>query len=88
MPLSATFSVDGSTVVQAHTTTYGATVNLVLQSLTDVRTIAWEIQGTSHSSMSAPAITLGGSPTGQTASFVMPADPADGEGRASDWWSV
>ncbi len=82
MPLSAEFSVEGDSTVQAHTVSYGQTVDLQLLSLTDVRSIAWSFAGTSHASMVEPTITPAGSPTGYTASFPMVADPADGEGRA------
>jgi hypothetical protein len=91
VPLSAEFSVDGSSAVQAHEVAYGATVDLALLSLTGVRSIQWSIgdpdsdgssAGTSHSSMVAPTITPAGAPTGATASFTMVADPGDGEGRA------
>lgn len=82
MALSASFSVDASSAIQAHETTFGGTVNLALLSLTDVRNVEWSIDGTSHSSMSSPTITPAGSPTGATASFTMVSDPGDGEGRA------
>jgi hypothetical protein len=88
--LSANFSVNGSVEVVAHETTFGATVNLQLLSLSGVRSIQWTIgdpdsegssAGTSHV-MEAPTITPAGAPTGATASFTMVADPGDGEGRA------
>ncbi len=82
MTLSAEFTTNGSAAYQIHATTYGATVNLALQSLTGVHTIQWSVSSTSHSSMTAPTITAAGSPTGSTASFTMVADPGGGEGRA------
>ncbi len=80
--LSAEFSVEGSTAVQAHSVAYGQTVDFALQSLSDVSTIAWSIVGTSKSTQAALAITLGGSPSGETASCVMPSDPGDDLGRS------
>ncbi len=80
--LSAEFSVEGSTDQEIHAVAYGATVDLALQSLTDVRTIQWSISSSSHEDVVAPTITPAGSPTGNTASFTMVADPADGQGRA------
>jgi hypothetical protein len=80
---NATFSVNGSTAVQVHATSYGATVTLALQDLVGVNQISWAIDGTSHSSMANPTITLGGSPAGSTATFAMPADPGDGQGRTA-----
>lgn len=82
MTLDASFTVNSSGLVQAHASSYGATVNLALSSLSEVSTIAWSIAGTSHSSMVSPTITPAGSPTGATASFAMPADPGDGQGRS------
>jgi hypothetical protein len=82
MPLSAEFSVEGDDSVIAHEVAYAQTVDLALLSTSGARTIAWSIAGTSHSSMASPTITPAGSPTGATASFAMPADPADGEGRS------
>jgi hypothetical protein len=91
MPLSAEFSVEGDSTVQAHSVSFGQTVNLALLSLTGVRDIAWTIgdpdsdgstAGTSHASLVAPTITPAGAPTGATASFPMVADPGDGEGRS------
>jgi hypothetical protein len=82
MPLSAEFSVEGDDSVIAHEVAYAQTVDLELLSADGARSIAWSIAGTSHSSMASPTITPAGSPTGATASFAMPADPADGEGRS------
>ncbi len=82
MPLSAEFSVSGDSSVIAHEVGYTDSVALELLSPDGSRTISWSISGTSHSSMTPPTITPAGSPTGATASFAMPADPADGEGRS------
>lgn len=82
MTLSAEFTVEGSSSVTAHQVAFGATVDLALLSFDDVSTIAWSIAGTSHSSMTTPTITSAGSPTGATASFAMPADPGDNQGRS------
>lgn len=81
--LSAEFSVDGVDDNEiAHEVAYGAIVTLALLSTTGAQTINWSINGVSHASMTAPVITPGGSPTGATATFAMPADPSDDEGRA------
>jgi hypothetical protein len=82
MTLSAEFSVGGVSSVVAHEVNYGDTVNLALVSDTGVNVVSWTIQGTSHESFAAPTITPAGSPSGKTASFVMPADPGGGEGRS------
>jgi len=80
--LSATFSVEASTTVQRHSVAYGSTVDFAIQSLTGIETIEWSIVGTSKSTQAALVITPAGSPSGATASCVMPADPGDGLGRA------
>ncbi len=79
---SSLFSVNGSTVVQAHAVNYGAVVTFAIQSLTGVSSIAWEIVGTSKSDQAALAITPSGTPSGATATVTMPSDPGDGLGRA------
>jgi hypothetical protein len=81
MPISANFSVEGSSAVQAHVVAYGATVDFEILSLTGVETIEWSIIGTSKASQSAPTITPAGSPSGATATVTMPSDPGDGLGR-------
>lgn len=81
MALSAEFSVNGSSAIQAHSVAYGATVSLAALSLS-FRTIAWEISSSSKTGATAPTITLSGSPTGATASFTQVADPLDDFGRA------
>ncbi len=82
MALSSLFSVNGSTVVQAHSGAYGSTFTFVIQSLTGIEQIAWSILGTSNSGTSAPSIALSGTPTGQTATVTQVADPGDGLGRS------
>jgi hypothetical protein len=79
--ISANFSVEGSSAVQAHVVAYGATVDFEILSLTGVETIEWSIIGTSKASQSAPTITPAGSPSGATATVTMPSDPGDGLGR-------
>jgi hypothetical protein len=81
MPISANFSVEGSSAVQAHVVAYGATVDFEILSLTGVETIEWSIIGTSKASQSAPTITPAGSPSGASATVAMPSDPGDGLGR-------
>lgn len=78
----ASFTVDGNANPAAHETTYGATVNLALVDVTDAGQISWSIDSVSKSDQTKPTITEAGAPTGATASFPMPADPGDGEGRA------
>lgn len=82
MTLSALFSVNGSTTVQAHPANYDATVTFVIQSLTGIETIAWSVVGTSKSDQAALAVSLSGTPSGATATVTMPSDPGDGLGRA------
>lgn len=81
MPLSAAFTVDGDANPAEHTTNYTDTVTLEIASRA-YNTIAWSIAGTSKSTFSNPTITQGGSPVGSTATFAMPSDPGDGEGRS------
>jgi hypothetical protein len=81
VPLDASFSVEGSSVRQAHEVAYGQTVDLAALSLSGAHTIAWSIDSVSHASLTPPTITPAGAPTGATASFAMVADPGDGEGR-------
>jgi hypothetical protein len=82
LTLSALFSVNGSTTVQAHPANYDATVTFVIQSLTGIETIAWSVVGTSKSDQAALAVSLSGTPSGATATVTMPSDPGDGLGRA------
>ncbi len=82
MTLSATFSVNGSTAVQAHSGAYASTFTFVIQSLTGIETISWSIVGTSKSDQSAPSISLSGTPSGSTATVTQVANPGDGLGRS------
>lgn len=82
MPISAEFSVEGSSAVQEHVVAYGATVDFVLLSLGSANSISWSIIGTSKSTQAALTITPAGAPSGTTASCVMPSDPGDGLGRS------
>lgn len=81
MTLSAEFSVNGNSAVQEHTVAYGASVSLAVLSL-EFRTIAWSIVSSSKAGSVAPTISLGGTPTGSTATFNQVEDPLDGLGRA------
>ncbi|HEU4544341.1 MAG TPA: glycosyl hydrolase family 28-related protein [Jiangellaceae bacterium] len=76
------FSVEGSTAVQYHAVAYGATVDLAIQSISGIDTIAWSIVSSSKSNQAIPTITPAGTPSGATASFPMPSDPGDGLGRS------
>lgn len=82
MTLSALFSVSGLTDVQAYPIAYDATATFVIQSLTGIETISWSIVGTSKSTQAALVITPAGTPSGASATCVMPADPGDGLGRS------
>jgi hypothetical protein len=82
--LSAEFSVNGSSVVQAHAVAYGATVTLQALSL-EFHGISWEIVASSKSGLTEPTISLSGAPTGATATFTQVADPGDGLGRS---WGI
>jgi hypothetical protein len=79
---NATFTVNGSALVAPHVVTYGSTVNLALQSLTDVRSIEWTVDSSSMSGEPLPTITPAGVPLGATASFTVPSNPGDGIGRS------
>jgi hypothetical protein len=80
LSLSAAFTVNSSSAIQNHSSSYGATVTLAVSSMA-FHTIEWTIMSVSHASMVAPTITYGGTPSGATATFAMPSDPGDGEGR-------
>lgn len=82
MALDATFSVEGSTAVQAHSVAYGQVVDFQLQSLGGANSISWSIVGTSKSTQAPLTITPSGAPSGVTASCTMPSDPGDGLGRS------
>lgn len=82
--LSAEFSVNGdSSASIAHEVAYASVVTLSLLSHSGSNQIAWSIDGVSHADMTAPTISVSGSPSGATATFAMPADPGDSEGRAA-----
>ena len=73
---SASFQIDPGTGVYgvagvAQDAAAGATVNCKLASVVGVDSIAWRIIGTGGTA--SPAITLSGAPTGQIASFTLPA---------------
>jgi hypothetical protein len=82
MALSAAFTVNGLANPATHTTTYGATVTCVLQSITGVNSIVWEILAVSHPGVSSPTIVRSGTPNGQTATFTMVSDGGDSQGRS------
>ncbi len=82
MTLSASYTVNGVSNPAAHAAAYSSTVSLALLSTTGAGTILWQIIACSKSGASLPAITRAGTPNGATASFVLPADPGDGLGRA------
>lgn len=73
MAASAAFSVEGSTPTGAVAVAASSTVDLALLSTSGVNTVAWSIVGNHSSAASNPTITPAGSPSGATASFVMPA---------------
>jgi hypothetical protein len=81
MPLSAEFSVDGNSDVEAIEVAYGATVTLAALSQ-EFNRIEWSVTSTSKSDMVAPTITRAGTPNGVTATFPQVADPGDGLGRS------
>lgn len=66
---SASFTINGGATPQ--TTTPGATVTLALVSTTGVGVVEWFISGGSDKNKTKPAIVLGGSPLGATATFIM-----------------
>jgi hypothetical protein len=82
MAISAAFTINSTAVPAAVSVAYGATVTLVLTSITGVESVAFTIEGTSKSGVSAPTLTPSGSPSGSTATFTMPSDPGDGLGRS------
>lgn len=79
---SALFTVNSSSVQQAHVAAFGSSVSLAVANTAGVRQVEWSIVGTSRSGLAIPTITATGTPSGVTASFPMPSDPGDGEGRS------
>src|SRR5512146_2192115 len=78
MALSAAFTVNGAADPAAHATTYGATVTLARTSTQGTAT--WSILSGSYPDMTLPTLTVAAG--SNSATFPMPADPADGLGRA------
>lgn len=77
MAASALFQIDPGTGVYgtagvAQNAAVGVTVNCKLASVVGVDSISWRIFGTSG--VSTPTITTSGSPSGQIATFTLPAD--------------
>lgn len=79
MAASAAFTVEGVASAGSPTTaTASQEINLALASVTDVRSVAWSVYGSSDPNVTNPTITTAGSPSGVTASFTMPTpDDAD-----------
>ncbi len=69
---SANFTVNGVATPPEAEVSAGSTVNLALVDITDVRTVSWSFIGNHDPDAVAPTITPAGSPSGRTASFVMP----------------
>lgn len=69
---SANFTVNATSVPPAVAVSASSTVTLALVSTVGVRNIAWSIIGNHAAAASNPTITPAGSPSGATASFVMP----------------
>lgn len=82
MAISAAFTINGTAAPAAVAVAYGATVTLQLTSSASAEFIAFSVEGTSKSGVSAPTLTPSGVPSGSTATFTMPSDPGDGLGRA------
>ena len=80
MTISAAFTVNTAANPARHTAAYGATVTLALVSTSGVDSVTFSIVSASRSSETLPTLNESGSPTGQIASFVMPADHLDGLG--------
>jgi hypothetical protein len=71
--VSASFTIDGTTVPAAVSTEYGSTVSLVLLDASGASAIDWTIVGSSGQSLVTPTITRAGTPLGKTATFTLPA---------------
>jgi hypothetical protein len=80
--ISSAFTVNGNANPAAHIVAYGSTVNLALLSTSGANSIVWDIMSCSMPGDSLPAITRAGSPPGATASFAIPADTGDDNGRS------
>src|SRR3954471_3386516 len=78
MAASADFTLNGASAPPELAVAAGSTVTLALVSITGVRTIVWSIVGNSSHTLVNPTITPAGSPSGATATFVMPAGTGQG----------
>ncbi len=81
---SAAFTINGAT--SAQTVAAASTVTFALSSTTGVRSVEWSCIGTTADGSSLAAVTAlitpAGSPTGATATLVIPSDPTNGNGQA------
>lgn len=75
---SAQFTVNSLATPPEIAVSGSSTVTLALTSTSGVRTVVWSIVGNSDSSLVNPTITPGGSPSGATATFTMPAGTGQG----------
>lgn len=76
---SADFTVNGATCPPEASVAYGETVTLAALS-NSFNTSEWRIVGTDRPETAIPTIVPGGSPLGETATFVVGVDPGDGLG--------
>jgi hypothetical protein len=75
---SAAFTVNSLATPPEVAVSAGSTVTLALTSTSGVRTVVWTIEGNSSHLLVNPVITPSGSPSGATATFVMPAGTGQG----------
>jgi hypothetical protein len=78
MTASANFTVNSLATPPEVAVSAGSTVTLALTSISGVRTVVWTIEGNSSHTLVNPVITPAGSPSGATATFVMPAGTGQG----------
>jgi len=69
---SSDFTVNGSSLPQAISAAWGATITCALVSTQGVNTVAWSVLGKSRSTLSTLTLTPSGSPSGSTMTFDLP----------------
>jgi hypothetical protein len=75
---SSDFTVNGSSLPAAISTTWGATVTCSLVSTQRVNSVAWSVLGKSRSTLTTPTLVSSGSPSGAIMTFTFPSAGAYG----------
>jgi hypothetical protein len=75
---SSEFTVNGSSLPAAISTTWGATVTCSLVSTQRVNSVAWSVLGKSRSTLTTPTLVSSGSPSGAIMTFTFPSAGAYG----------